>query len=1172
MRFEQINLVKYGRFDGCSLRFDSGGPDLHIVFGPNEAGKTTTLSAVRDLLFGFRHTTDHDYRFDRKLLRVGAAIEGEGTQLTFRRKKGLTRTLLDEHDMPIADELLTRHLAGYDASSFERMFSLDHTRLRQGGEAILQASDDVGQAIFAAGSGLTALVGLHGELDDAARAIWTRTQAKDRRYYIALRNHEEARIRLRDAQVRPAKWDSVRRALQNAEGELAGERKKHSETQAEIAKLQRHRRIKAPAARYRLLSQRLEDLGQLPAFPLGSSETFQKATAEISRCGTREKAIGDSLAAHEEELSALHIPESVLENMDQIGAARERKGVIDQLIAELPRRKATQQTHADRLSALQSDLGWSGLTIAGVREKVPSRARLNQLQELIQENALWEERLAAAKRTEQGAEQKLAIIKKRGLELSPPSETTRLAALVRSLRSKASLTSQLQDLQGRREDAQRSLTYAMDELKPWEGTIEALRHTTVPSDEAATAAADRLKTADADLIRTLDLQRQAREALKRAQLQVKQFEQGSDAVSIEAVQALRQSRDALWRAIRERAERASAPESATMERFEEELKDSDELADRRFLHAQDSAKLAVLHDACGQAQLQVELMQDAIDEATRAAATALANWEKLAEATGFKLAPEAFRAWTNSRGKVLEIGQNLDALSSACEKAQKEVYDATTSLQEALCEFGVEINGMPLDELTAAAEEFLSEQQEKARDRATAKEQIDETTKDLASLTADRESTEERYKTSSAALRDALQQAHLDPADHVSLIRSQIELMEETRNAADDFLSLEQRISAMHGEVEAFQENLRSLAEKSGLKTSDQASMEGSYAILCAAAQKAQQASEQGEVLSRLRDAASKELKTTRLKLQEEQAAIRPLHTLARTDSLDDLASLLSRADEARELRAELDELTSELLEEGEGAELKALLELGAQSNADELRAQSATLEACIPEMVARIEELAQSKRERQLEFDGLDDRPDAAVAAADLASAKAELANCVDDYVRVRAEATVLKWVMDRYRRERQAPLLSAASSIFQRLTLGAYIALEVDLESSPAQLVGLMRDGETVVPATRMSEGTADQLYLALRLAAVEQAVDAGARLPFIADDLFINFDDERASAGFGELARLAEKTQVLFFTHHDHLLEVASKALHPVQISRCDLPPREFGASSSSLEEAA
>jgi uncharacterized protein YhaN len=86
---------------------------------------------------------------------------------------------------------------------------------------------------------------------------------------------------------------------------------------------------------------------------------------------------------------------------------------------------------------------------------------------------------------------------------------------------------------------------------------------------------------------------------------------------------------------------------------------------------------------------------------------------------------------------------------------------------------------------------------------------------------------------------------------------------------------------------------------------------------------------------------------------------------------------------------------------------------------------------------------------------------------------------------------------------------------------------------------------DGKTV-RTEGLSTGTADQLFLALRIASVEDYLDRAAPLPFIADDLFIHFDDDRAAAGFKVLGELSEKAQVLFFTHHQHLLDIAREAL--------------------------
>jgi uncharacterized protein YhaN len=95
---------------------------------------------------------------------------------------------------------------------------------------------------------------------------------------------------------------------------------------------------------------------------------------------------------------------------------------------------------------------------------------------------------------------------------------------------------------------------------------------------------------------------------------------------------------------------------------------------------------------------------------------------------------------------------------------------------------------------------------------------------------------------------------------------------------------------------------------------------------------------------------------------------------------------------------------------------------------------------------------------------------------------------------------------------------------------------------------LFGLrMRSGlKQQVAVAGMSEGTADQLYLALRLASLETYLEKKEPLPFIVDDILVNFDDERALATLQEFARLSARTQVIFFTHHQHLVELARQHL--------------------------
>ena len=110
-------------------------------------------------------------------------------------------------------------------------------------------------------------------------------------------------------------------------------------------------------------------------------------------------------------------------------------------------------------------------------------------------------------------------------------------------------------------------------------------------------------------------------------------------------------------------------------------------------------------------------------------------------------------------------------------------------------------------------------------------------------------------------------------------------------------------------------------------------------------------------------------------------------------------------------------------------------------------------------------------------------------------------------------------------------------------RVSQPATIGRKIEVSSVGCRLPEQMAGLRDVLVA---STGSADQLYLALRVAAVEDSLDHGTPLPFIADDLFINFDDDRAAAGFKVLGDLAKRTQVIFFTHHQHLMAVAESAI--------------------------
>ena len=242
MRFSELHLLRYGQFEDCRLDFPKTPADLHVVYGPNEAGKSTTMAAIADLLFGFPHAVGYDFRFDKLLLRVGGAIEGGASPILCRRKRGNVRTLMDPDEQPIDEAPLVALLSGQTRESFHRAFSLDHARLREGGQAMLEAKDDIGQAIFAAGSGLVGVTRLVDLLEEEAKAIWSERATASRLYYVAQRAHDEAKSRLRESQLKSAQWADLKKTLEGHERELEALRGQRGELQAALQAAERRRR------------------------------------------------------------------------------------------------------------------------------------------------------------------------------------------------------------------------------------------------------------------------------------------------------------------------------------------------------------------------------------------------------------------------------------------------------------------------------------------------------------------------------------------------------------------------------------------------------------------------------------------------------------------------------------------------------------------------------------------------------------------------------------------------------------------------------------------------------------------------------------------------------------------------------------------------------------------
>jgi len=279
---------------------------------------------------------------------------------------------------------------------------------------------------------------------------------------------------------------------------------------------------------------------------------------------------------------------------------------------------------------------------------------------------------------------------------------------------------------------------------------------------------------------------------------------------------------------------------------------------------------------------------------------------------------------------------------------------------------------------------------------------------------------------------------------------------------------------------------------------------------------------------------------TTRLAMENRLAGLLREAGCAAESGLDVAEA---RSAESAKIRGELERIERELLLEGEGMTLDNLEREAAGVDGDALPPEIDRLGREIEEFERQSGDLREELGQEQKELDLLTGIDTAAQAAERAQEILAGLREDVDRYARLRLASTVLHQEIDRYRADNQAPVLRRAGDLFTGLTLSRYQGLQTDFDKDDEPVLAALRDDGRKVRVEGMSDGTRDQLYLALRLATLERYLAHAEPLPFIVDDILINFDDERSEATLKVLAGLAAKTQVILFTHHARLRDLAA-----------------------------
>jgi uncharacterized protein YhaN len=1137
VRIRRLDLKAFGSFTGASLDFSAGAPGgLHVVYGPNEAGKSTALRAVRDLLFGFEHRTPDAHRHRSEDLRIGGLLEGPDGVVYVERLKRRKDSLLDEAGAPFDEARLRKILGGVDRETFTRSFGLDHGELELYGERLLKGDASVGETLFDAGAGGLDVRRLLETLESEQEKLY-RPRGKQEINRL-LEEHAEARRRSQEVWLLPESFQKQVEELEAARTELAAVAARVDATRVELYRLKDLRKA-LPA-----LQRRAECLSEIralgPVVRVAETAALEREQAESRAAIARAKVtrLEDESTRTRNKLAEIEVPEALLaigqarvtRLADATGRTRKAREDLPRLEANLQRETTEARANARRLGRDEArpsaeELRVSPSVRAKVRELSTERQRLDELRQ-------------GAERRQRELERDIDEKRARLTRLPPPTPREALERVATLSRSLGDVDVPVAALGARRDGLLEQARNALGELVPRAPTLEAFAALPVPSPETVARFAEEAAELASRAKAFAEARRTLAERAAEAEAAILRVQAGGSVPNERDLLAARTERDAASAAVLGGWRTGEPFDETRAARLSEQAARTDALSDRlrreadrvaALGHALADQELARAHEA----RLVAERSE--LDAAREAHQNAYAD---AFVASGLMpLPPAEMRGWLERRARVLELFAQARAVESELGRAFAQRALLENAVRAALGGEG------PVDTLAVAVERCAALEHEAERldhERNETERALDALGARLAHETRELERAERALAAWRAAWALAVAPLGADPA--ISPVAA-LELLDELAGLTalvERIEGLERRVNGIRRDEAELAADVGELARDHGVPFDPSAPD--------AAAEEIVRRFRRGEAARDERARLAAENAERAELLAAERAALgeaeRELVALARAVGAADaseLPALEAKSRRARELETQLALFETTLVDDSGGRSVTALVAEAEGEDAPRLAARIDTLTRELDELEeernaahGRVASLQAGQRKQS---DAL-----GAEAAQEEQTLGAALGERVGRYATLRVATALLERAIERYRVENQAPILKRAGELFPRLTDDGYTTLRVGREERG--IVAVRADGSELAPH-ELSTGTRYQLYLALRLASVERFIAGSEPLPLVLDDVTVHVDDARKTRTFAVLADIAERVQILFFTHHARDAELARSA---------------------------
>lgn len=1161
MRIDRLRLLAFGPFTDLEIDLSEGREGLHIVFGRNEAGKSSSLRGLSSLLYGFPSRTRDSFIHPYERLRVGGLVRNSnGDKLDFIRRKGAKNTLrMADDETPIADSALAGFLGGVDQDVFLTMFGIGHAALIAGGQAITAGSGNVGELLFAAGAGLVQLYRLQGELRTEIDDLF-KSAAKNPTINRTIGEYRKSRDALKNSLLSVEQWKKHDSALRVAENRLKALDEELRSKQSERNRLSRIEQTLPTMGLWKTAKKNFGPYADAIVLPGDFSKKRSQAQASLVAALQQAQESAGKLEQLSASLQGLAVPESLLAEADAIEGLRDRLGSYRKAMQDRPHLVTTQQIAEDSAKEILRNLGRPPDLSKCEALRLP-RAKIVRIQNLGNQHAGYvtalEVALEECSKFRRDIATKVAAFEAAAIAANPGA----LRSAIRRAQEPGNLEQQLADTQERIADLEEQADIVISQLPRWSGTLEEVERLAIPDEETIDRIDDELGLSATRSISLEQQQTEVSAALQGILERLTQLEHTGDVPTQADLIRARQQRQRGWRLVlaNQDADTGSSSEAAAFveefapatslsDAYQRSVDAADAIADRLRLDATLVAtKVKLLDDQTASsarlARIEAQIVAATVEHSGR-----MAEWKSIwAPLKIVPATPKEMRAWRRGQQVVVGTIAELRAARLKAKACRQQTDVAIHELGKALAQAGDE-DAAPDETLAALidrSQQHAEASQTALNARATLQTNLKATQLELTN-------SEQRSRTAQQKL-DAWQvewaafmaDVHLRNEATTAEANSVLDDLNRLFQLLDESHQVGLRLAGIDQDAQQFTADVRAILANNAPEGASKG-VEAAVTDLSMRLTAARKSQTQQELLQQqCGEQEQIQEKANRAIVAAETALLR-LCQDAGCESVALLEEAERRSTARIEIAATIRYLEEILISQGGGKTLDDFISEAEHESPDSLRPRIDALKDETDRLNEERNQALQVVGGEKGELARMTDSDEAAAKAEDCESIAASLQAHVQRLALLRVASAVLGESIDIYRKQNQGPVLERASRMFADLTLGSFTELRTEVgEDDQPILLGRRASGDTV-RIDGMSDGTSDPLYLALRLASLENWFATHESIPFIVDDVLLNFDDERSAAALRCLGELSQKTQVILFTHHQHIVEIAKREL--------------------------